>query len=248
MMPMNEPLLNEINHGTLSCKDARKMYEMIERNNIIESYHFPNKPSSDGYYHIYVKDSTTKSGRRQFKSKNLESLKEKVYQYEKGIKGTVRNTFRDVFEIVQSQKLEYVKSKEKRLSVENTVIRTRSDYRRFFEETDFENKYIDMISKKDIESICMKNLKRYDLRKKAFARLRGILKSVFDLAFSEYWIADNIYTRVNFHKFADMIVDDVPIEDRMHTQEELSLMLNEYILNKSSIQSAVPFSQWNFKS
>ena len=98
------------------------MYEMIQREEIIKSYTFPTKPSSDGYYHVYVKDSTVKSGRRQFKSKTLEGLREKVYQYEKGTKGTVRKTFRDVFEIVQSQKLEYVKSKEKRLSVENTII------------------------------------------------------------------------------------------------------------------------------
>lgn len=247
MMLMNELLLNEIKRDNLSCEDARKMYEMIEREEIIKSYTFPTKTSSDGYYHIYVKDSSTKSGRRQFKSKTLDDLKEKVYQYEKGINGTVRKTFRDVFEIVQSQKLEYVKSKEKRLSVENTIIRTRSDYRRFFEETDFEDKYIDMISKKDIESICMKNLKRYDLRRKAFAGLRGILKSVFDLAFSEYWISDNIYTRVNFHKFSDMIVDDVPIEDRMHTQEELILILNELHLKQKKYPKCSSFFAMEFQ-
>ena len=37
----------------------------------------------------------------------------------------------------------------------------------------------------------------------------------------EYWISNNIYTCVNFHRFSDMIIDDVPIEDRMHTQEEM---------------------------
>ena len=82
---MNELLLNVINHGNLSCEDARKMYEMIQREEIIKSYTFPTKPSSDGYFHIYVKDSTVKSGRRQFKSKTLDDLKEKVYQYEKRI-------------------------------------------------------------------------------------------------------------------------------------------------------------------
>lgn len=97
MMLMNELLLNEIKRDNLSCEDARKMYEMIEKEEIIKSYTFPTKPSSDGYYHIYVKDSSTKSGRRQIKSKTIDGLKEKVYQYEKGIKGTVRKTFRDVF-------------------------------------------------------------------------------------------------------------------------------------------------------
>ena len=227
MMLMNELLLNDIKRGNVSCEDARKMYEMIERNELIKSYTFPTKPSSDGYYHVYVKDSSTKSGRRQLKSKTLDGLKEKVYQYEKGINGTVRKTFRDVFEIVQTQRLERIKSKEKRLSVENTIIRTRSDYARFFEGTDFEKKYIDMISTKDIEAICMKNLKHYDLRKKAFANLRAILCSVFKLALCEYWIEDNVYNRVNFKKFSDMFVADIPIEDRMHSQEELVLMLNE---------------------
>lgn len=58
MILMNELLLNEINHGNLSCKDARKMYEMIEREEIIKPYTFSTKPSSDGYYYVYVKDST----------------------------------------------------------------------------------------------------------------------------------------------------------------------------------------------
>ena len=65
MMSMNELLLNEINHGNLSCEDARKMYELIQKEEIIKSYTFPSRPSSDGHYHIYVKDSSTKSGRRQ---------------------------------------------------------------------------------------------------------------------------------------------------------------------------------------
>lgn len=71
------------------------------------------------------------------------------------------------------------------------------------------------------------NLKRYEMRKKAFASLRGILKSVFDYAFSEYLINDNIYNRVIFKKFNDMLIRDVPTSERVHSNDEVTAIMNE---------------------
>ena len=83
------------------------------------------------------------------------------------------------------------------------------------------------ITKEDIENICLVNLQKYDLKKKAFLSLRGILKSVFDLAFSEYWITDNVYQRVIFKKFNDMLIPDTPTHKRVHSQKEFSDILKE---------------------
>ena len=180
----------------LSLEDMRKLYEMKENEILLSNYNFPSHPSSDGYYHIYVSDDTKKSGRKAIKSKTIKGLQEKVILHEKSASGSARKRFKDVFKIVLSNKLLYIKSTEKLISAKNTVIRTESDYRRYFSGTEFEKKFIDEITKKDVENICLLNLQRYEMRKKAFASLRGILKSVFDYAFSEYLINDNIYNRV----------------------------------------------------
>ena len=105
---------------------------------------------------------TKKGGRRQIKAKTIGELKEKAYQHEKGINGKALRTFRNVFEIVQQEKLRYVKDEEKRISVMNTVGRNRSEYKRYFDGTDFEKKFVTDISKRNVEEITLLNLERYD--------------------------------------------------------------------------------------
>lgn len=219
---------NLFSYGNLSLEDARQLYEMKEREEILKSYSFPSTPSKDGFYRTYVKDSTRKSGRRQLTAKTLEELKEKVYEFEKGISGKARKTFRDVFLITQEEKLKYIKNPEKLVSVKNTISRNRSEYKRFFEGTFIESKYMDSITKDDLENIVLMNLQRYDLHKKALSSMQSILKAVYDLAYEEYWIKDNTYSRLNFKKFSDLLVESVPVSERVHSTEEITAMM-EYI-------------------
>jgi integrase len=209
----------------MSVEDARMLYIMAERNALLAEYTFPANPSSDGYYHIFVWDNSKKSGRRQIKSKTLEELKEKVYQYEIGGGSPAGKTFAKVFEILQEEKLRLVKDQERKASVQNTVYKNRADYRRFFADTGFEKKYVQEITKRDVEHVIEMNLNRYDLREKAYLSMRSIIKNVLEYSFEEYWVTENVYRRVNFSKFKDLIVPDVPIEERAYSDEEVERML-----------------------
>lgn len=198
---------------------------MEERKIILSNYTFPDTPSTDGYYHIYVTDVTKKSGRKQIKAKTIEELKDKVYCHELGISGVARKTFYDVFQLVQEETLRYTTNKEKLLSVQNTIGRNRSEYKRFFSGTDFEKKFIDEITTKDIEKIILCNLSEKQLTKKAFASMRSILNSVFKLAFNEYWIKENPYLHINFKKFLNMTKERVSSEERAFKDSDLELFL-----------------------
>ena len=57
--------------------------------------------------------------------------------------------------------------------------------------------------------------------------LRGILKTVFDYAFSEYLIEDNVFLRVDFKRLNNMLLEDVPTSKKAHTSEEVALILHE---------------------
>lgn len=210
----------------LSSDELRRLYEKVMQDEILSKYHFPQTPSSDGFYHIYVRDSTKKSGRKAVKAKTLEELKEKVYRHEQGIDGTARKKFKDVFIIVAEQKMAYVKDAERALSVKNTIGKNKSDYRRFFQGTAFENLYIDEIKAQDIENICMANLQKYSLNKKAFLAMRGIIKNVCSVAMSRYWIWDNPYLHADFAKFKYMTVESVQTKERVHSDEEIKKMLD----------------------
>ena len=211
--------------ANLSHEDIRKLYENMLRDEALKDYTFPSKPSSDGYYHVYVADNTKKTGRRAVKAKTLDGLKDKVYEHEKGIHGRVKKTFKDVFELVQQEKVKLVKSGEKLVSVQNTVNRNRTEYSRFFGGTDFEKKYVDEITKKDIESVCYLNLTRYNLTSRAFMSMRSILRAVIKLSFDEYWINDNIYDRIDFRKYKDMLSKAAETADRVHSEEDVQKML-----------------------
>ena len=78
------------------------------------------------------------TGRRAVKAKTLDDLKNNVYEHEKGIHGRARKTFKDVFELTQLEKMKFVKSKEKMISMQNTVNRNLTEYSRFFGGTAFE--------------------------------------------------------------------------------------------------------------
>lgn len=214
-------------YDNISLEDAHSIYMNVEKRNILRGYSFPQKPGKDGYYRIYVADATAKTGRRQLSSKSIAELEDKVYAFEKGISGTSRKSFKETYTLHLEESIKYIKNQEAKLSKQNTINKSKSDYRRYFEGTEFELRYIDAISKTDIENIIFLNLQRYDLRSKAFASLLSILRASFKFAFEQYWINDNVFLRVNTSKFKGMLSADVDVSNRVHTSEELSDILKE---------------------
>lgn len=219
-------------YDKMSLEDIREIYYKRMKEKVIEKYTFPKKPSSDGYYHIYLKDPLSQK-RRSVKAKTLDALKEKVYQFENGISGEAHKTFKTCFEISQDEKLRYVKNKEKILSIQNTISRNQSEYKRFFAGTSIENRFIEDISKKDIEAVVEENLKKYDLHPKGLASMRLILNSIFTLAYQENWITDNPYARIDFKKYADMLSAPVPTEERCYTDDELQRIVHQIELTQA---------------
>lgn len=219
-------MINLPDYDKMTLRDARELYMYIEKKQILDRYSFPRKPGKDGYFRIYVDDGEKKTGRKQLFAKSLHELEEKVIDHERGKDGKAKKTFKDVYEIVLSEKLRYIKDPEKLASRNNTISVCRSNYRRFFKETEFEKMFIEDISKTDIEDVVFMNLERYSLREKALKELKSILRSAFTLAYEEYWIKDNVYDRVNFKKFTGMVDGNVDIDKRVHSDTDVKRILN----------------------
>ena len=232
-------LNNDMADGNMDSGIARELYEVMRDNEILSHYTFPKTRSSDGFYHIQVKDPTKPSGRRQIKSNNIDSLRAKVLDHEHGVNGQSRKTFRDVYVITQEKTLRYVKDPNKKLSVMNSVSRHYQSYERFFVGTEFERKYIDEITVNDIEQVCLFNLERYDLRARAFGSMRAIISTAFKLAFKEHWVEENTSNRMDYAdpQLKNMILPNVLIEDRAHTEDELVNLYRACIEKLSSRDS-----------
>jgi integrase len=215
------------NYDKINNEGVRDIYMKKEKEYTLSKYKFPTRTGKDGYFRIYVTDSTKASGRKQIAAKTVSELMDKVYDYEKSMAdGKAEKSFSHIFEIVQAEKLKYVKNPEKRLSVQNTIGRNRTEYKRYFGGTEFEKMHIDRITKADIEDVIYMNLTRYSLRRKGFASMMSILRNVFDYAYQEYLIQDNIFKRINFKKYDGLIEADVPIENRVHSDEDLKRIIN----------------------
>ena len=226
--------------GTLTAEVARKLYMAAIEKEILEQYHFPQTCGKDGYYRIYVRDMTKKSGRKQLSARTLPELKQKVLDWEKGTVTKAKRTFRDAFEMAMEDKLSHCTNPQKRLSVQNTIGRTRSEYRRFFGDTAFEQMLVDEITKRNVEDIILSNLKKYSLRQKGFASLHSVLRVTFSFAYHEEWIEKNVYDRIDFGRYRDMLADDVAISDRTHSEEDIGKMLSYLHQRQEKRPSYVP--------
>lgn len=222
-----------------SLEELSEIYKMKQ---ILSKYNFPQVPSSDGYYHIYVKDSSKRTGRKAVKDKTLDGLKAKVLAYEHETMAQAKKTFKKVYELSQERKLSLVKSSEKRISMENTITRTNSDYKRFFDGTSFEKKNISDITLKDIENVIEYNLTRYDLHKKALDNMRAILNTVFKYALHEYWVDENPCSRIDFRIYGNMLVESTNVKYRVHSDSELNAILDE--LHMKQLKNPKLSSAW----
>lgn len=222
-------LLNATKQGIINIDDVLHKEEEMTKKEFLSQHKYAIKYNvNDNRWHTYVPDETKPHQRRPIAKRKKDDLENYLVQfYKEQQEKSVPKTFKLAFEYATEKKLEYVKNPEKLVSRKNTNLKYQSEYKRFIHDTDFENKLMDRISKKDIEQLCLRNLKKYNLKKKAFASLRGILKLAFDYAFNEYWVTDNVYQRVDFSQFDDMLNADTPIDLRVHTQEEITTIINE---------------------
>lgn len=208
-------------YGRIYSEVVGNLYGEFMKEVILRQYNFPTKKSSDGFYHIWIQDKTRKTGRRQLKASTLEILKNKVLEsYE-------LPSFKDIYTTTQEETLKYVKSKEKLYSVSNTVTRKDHHYKRFFSDTEFENTPINKITTKDIKDICIYNLNRYELKRKSFNAMIGIIRQVFRYAADEDYIPEDITKRIDFHspKLTNMLSSDSDISERLYTDEEIEKMI-----------------------
>lgn len=208
-------------------ENARQLYREMEKERLVSGYTIPSKPSSDGFYHVYLPDESKKSGRRQIKAKNIDNLKEKIYQFEKRSRNLCK-TFKETFDLVLEEKVKYIRDPEKLISAKNTIKVYRSNYKRFFDKTEFETLFVDEISKEEIEDLIYNILSTQSTSKKMLLSLRGILKSVFSYAYEQYWIIDNPYSRIDFKKYSNMTIRSTPPSKRVHSASDIERML-EYI-------------------
>ena len=207
--------------GDSLVENARLLLEMAEKEELLSKYKFPTTTDSKGYYRIYVRDVTRPKGLRQLRDRNLDNLKQRVYEYEKGLHGEqIHITFADAFKRSQAFHAKNAVG-DRKYSVSNTLKRNETEYRRYFGNTAFERMYLQDIKVKDLDDMIRTNLRKRPTTAKGLASIRAIVNATYQHAYFNEWISDNSASRIIWKNYADMLVQPAKISNRVYSDDEL---------------------------
>ena len=225
---MSEDIMRRALEGTPSEDTVRELLTECEKEYLLSGHTFPKKPDARGYYRTYVKDKKAKGGRRQLRARDLETLREKVYRYIKGLPDlNSLVTFQDAFKYAQEFDRENVSS-GRRASRNNTISKRECDYKRFFAGGEFELLPIKDINVRRLDTEIRMVLKKHEMSRKGMESLRCIINLTFKRAAFMGWSDDNPAARIIWSDYRMLLNEPPLIRDRAFSREELERM-KEYI-------------------
>ena len=192
---------------------------------------FPAEPSTDGAYHIAVPHYEERGERHHIKSKDLETLKIKVYLYlttgtTKVTKSKEKITFAEVFyQALERENRVHYRSDADLAKHRKTEQRHRSQFKRFFGHTKLPAMAITKITAEDLERICRKNIEKYKLKHRAVEGYRTELNEVFNEAVRCHYIASNPAQDVFWKGLYKEAYPETALENRAHTDAELDRIM-----------------------
>lgn len=222
----DDKLLKEFKDYGLGSKEVMEILKVVIKKELLRDYDFDTlKPDAKGMYRISVEDSKSPTGKKRLYAKNIEKLKEKVYQHLKAVPGSRANqTFKYVFEEAQRYELTNT-TPERQISRNNTVARNNSFYKRYFDGTEFENLPISLISVRELDAFIRETMKRIKFTKSTRDSLRTIINLVFKRAMYMEWINENAAAKLIWKDYDRFLYTTAPVSKRAYSDEEISRMI-----------------------
>lgn len=222
----NDKLLKEFKDLGLGSGKVVEVLEMLIKDELLKEYNFDAlKPDAKGMYRIWVPDTKNTSRKTRLYAKNIDNLKEKVYQHLKDVPGSkVNQTFKYVFEEAQKYELTNT-TPERQISRNNTVARNNAFYKRYFDGTEFENIPISLISVRDLDTFIRELMKKFKFTKSSRNALRTIINLIFKRAVYMEWIHENPAAKLIWKDYDRFLYSSAPISKRAYTDKEISKMI-----------------------
>ncbi len=186
-------ILNQaLSCGILNIDSVRREIEDMKRQQILAEHPFnitQTQVKSNGKtYNRWITFVMAEGKRKQVKRKTKEELEEYLIQFYETEESNKIVTFKKSYE-------EWLSFKEQIVS-DSTIYRYKTDYKRFFENTEFEAKDITLIQDIDIIVYLTNIAKTQQVYLRSFKTLCNYLKEIFEYAKSNRVINDNPYIYV----------------------------------------------------
>lgn len=196
---------------------VQEQVAMNKRKELLEKHKYSISQGKDGKWRTYL---PTECGRKLLKLSTKEKIEERVIAYYKSLEEAPK-TFDDM----------YFRWREVQdpLVSHNSSVKYDTDYKRYFEKTDFSRKPIESINEEEIKLFIVKTVKDLSLGKKACKTLYGYINNVIKSARINKVISDNpmeFLEAKQFYKYCKISIR--PMDKTVITDDEMELLDSQF--------------------
>lgn len=226
----NDILKYAIENGIINLSYVQEKIEMDKRNSILENHQWAISQGKDGNWRTYLPDE--KHGRRMIKRSTQKKIEAAVIDF------YIQNqeapkTFKDAYF--------HWREVQDNLISSNSIVKYNTDYKRYFNNTEFEKKEISCITEEDIKVFIVKSVKEKHLCKKACKTLFGYINNTVNSARINHLINENPMEFLQARQFYKYCEDrKKPIEKRIVSDSEMKLLSIQFQSDYRENPSYIP--------
>lgn len=221
-------------NGIINIADVQEQYEMKKRQELLDMHPYAISQGKDGKWRTYLPDAEKDSGRRMVKKSSKKDIENVVIEYyRKSEVKAAHKTFDDMYC--------HWRSVQDLLVTDNTVSKYNTDYKRYFDGSDFSKKRIDQISEEDVKVFMCTTVNSLQLCKKACKTLFGYIRNVMKSAVINKVITDDptkFLEAKQFYKYC--IVKKKPIEKCVVSDDDMKKLYAQFYDDYKKQPSYIP--------
>lgn len=206
---------------------VQEQIEMKKREEILKLHQYSiwHNDKEDVWY-SYLPDDSKSNNRKKIKRKRKRDLEEVICDYYIAVQSDSEEMVKPKDLSVENMFYEFMKHKANEVG-SGTIKRMMADWKRFYEsEQDFIAISVKSLTKINIDDFFNAVLGKYNLKKKAFYNMCGILKQTLEYAVDAEYIEKNPYRiKVNKKKFVSS--NKKPSEKEVFQTNEKNLLIEE---------------------
>ena len=213
--------------GIIDLTYVQEQLEMKKRAEILKNHQYTiwYNEKEDVWY-TYLPDSSKENNRRKVKRKKKNDIEKVVCNYYLSLENNNDKAGRRNVLTIEKVFYEFMRHKAKEVN-SGTVKRMMADWNKFYKaKSDFISMPLHNLTKISIDDFFNSVLEEYNLKKKAFYNMCGILKQTLEYAVDAEYIEKNPYRiKVNKKKFANS--SKKPSVKEVFQSDEKELLVNE---------------------
>lgn len=240
---MNDELLKyAVENGMIDLSYVQEQIEMKKRKELLEKHPYKIWEGNDGKWRTYLPDDSKNDGRRMIKRTTEDAVNRVIMDYYKSREEEQIVTFKYAYD-------RWLEMHSAAFTSDNTLIKYRTDYERFFKGRDMENMDINLFNEENLEQFIISLCKELKLAPKACKTLCGYMRNTFKSAKIHKDIEYNPFDNLETKHFYQYCVKKVKTpEQRTISNKEFKLLYEQFYLDYQKQPNYIPTYAVEFAS